>query len=124
MNRSKNFLIFYLIGVLIMCTLTMITSAHYINETFFVFLVGFSSVYIFVIVWFVLWLLVSIWVYKDAQKRDKSGILWCIIVILIGIIGFIIWLLVRGEVPSSGRKCSYCGRPLSMDVRVCPYCGK
>jgi len=98
-------------------------SAQYPNETFFALFLGLSPFYIFVLVWFVLWLLVAVWVYKDANKRDKSGILWSIIVILFGFIGLIIWLLVRGEVPISGRKCSNCGRPLTMDVKVCPYCG-
>ncbi len=124
MNRSKNFFIFYLIGLLIIYSLTAMTSAQYPNETCFVLLLVLSPVYIFVIVWFILWILVAVWVYKDAQKRDKNGVLWIIIVILLGIIGFIIWLLVRGEIPTSGRKCSNCGRPLPMDARVCPYCGK
>ena len=124
MNKSKNFFIFYLIGMLIICLLTIMTSAQYLNETCFALLLVLSPVYIFVIVWFVLWLLVAVWVYKDAQKRDKNGVLWFIIVIIIGIIGFIIWLLLRGEVPKSGRKCSNCGRLLPNDAKVCPYCGK
>ena len=124
MNRSKNFFIFYLIGLLIIYALTTMASAQYPNGTCFTLLFVLSPVYIFVIVWFILWILVSVWVYKDAQKRDKSGVLWMIIVILLGVIGFIIWLLVRGEVPKSGRKCSNCGRPLTMDARVCAYCGK
>ena len=100
------------------------TSAQYPNETCFALLLVLSPVYIFVVVWFVLWIIVAVWVYKDARKRDKSGVLWFIIVILLGVIGFIIWLLVRGEVPKSGRKCSNCGRPIPMDAKVCPYCGK
>ncbi len=47
-----------------------------------------------VIVLFV-WLYVLYWVYKDAKRRGKSGALWLIIVFFLGIIGLIIWLIVR-----------------------------
>lgn len=47
------------------------------------------------IVMFIVFLLIAIWVYKDAEKRGKSGALWLIIVLLTGIIGLIIWLVVR-----------------------------
>jgi hypothetical protein len=48
-------------------------------------------------------ILVGIWIYKDAEKRGKSGILWLLILIvasvLFNFIGFIviliIWLAVR-----------------------------
>ena len=33
--------------------------------------------------------------YKDAEKRGKSGVLWLIVVWVLGIIGLIIWLVVR-----------------------------
>jgi len=50
---------------------------------------------IFAVVWFVIWLLVAIWVYKDAEKRGANGVLWLIVVVLLGIIGLIIYLVVR-----------------------------
>ncbi|MEM0467045.1 MAG: zinc ribbon domain-containing protein [Candidatus Thermoplasmatota archaeon] len=77
------------------------------------------------IIWFVVWILVAIWVYKDAEKRGKSGVIWLLIVILTGIIGLIIWLVVRGE-KSQGpaRMCPSCGRSIPEDARVCPYCNK
>ncbi len=50
---------------------------------------------IFLVVWFVIWLLVAIWVYKDATKRGANGVLWLIVVLLLGIIGLIIYLVVR-----------------------------
>lgn len=79
---------------------------------------------IVVLAWFVIWILVGIWVYKDAEKRGKSGALWLIIVILLGIIGIIIWLVVRGEKSSSSRHCPNCGREIPQDARSCPYCNK
>ena len=81
------------------------------------------------IIWFIIGILIAIWVYKDAEKRGSSGILWLIIVLLTGIIGLIIWLVVRppiggGKPAGSDRKCPNCGRAIPMDARTCPYCGK
>lgn len=82
------------------------------------------SCLIFALIWFVVWILVAIWVYKDAEKRGKSGVLWLIIVILLGLIGLIIWLVVRGEKAVSTRNCPNCGRGIPEDARSCPYCNK
>lgn len=49
----------------------------------------------FVLVWFIICILIAVWVYRDAEKRGKSGVLWLIVVILLGLIGIIIWLIVR-----------------------------
>lgn len=49
-------------------------------------------------------ILAAIWIYKDAEKRGKSGVLWVILMVIVGwlilpIIGIIIiaiiWLIVR-----------------------------
>jgi peptidoglycan/LPS O-acetylase OafA/YrhL len=78
-----------------------------------------------IIIWFIVWILVAIWVYRDAEKRGKNKVLWLIIVILIGIIGLIIWLVIRGDVidKAGGRKCLHCGREIPEDAMTCPYCG-
>jgi Na+/H+-dicarboxylate symporter len=91
----------------------------------------------FCIIWIVILvvsLLIAIWVYKDADKRGSSGALWLIIVIFTGIIGLIIWLVVRppiggkasGETSTSSggsdRRCPNCGRVIPLDANVCPYC--
>ena len=44
---------------------------------------------------FIIGLLIAIWVYKDAKKRGMSGGLWLLIVILFGLLGLIIYLIVR-----------------------------
>ena len=47
------------------------------------------------IVWFVIGILLCIWVYRDAEKREMNGVLWLIITLIAGIIGLIIYLVVR-----------------------------
>ena len=89
-----------------------------------------------VIVPLIIAILVAIWIYKDAEKRGKSGALWVLLLILasllLSFIGFVIvlvfWLATRppigGKPTSSGRICPACGRPIPMDSQICPYCGK
>lgn len=48
---------------------------------------------------FIINILILVWVYKDAKKRGASGALWVIIVLFTGIIGLIIWLVVRPPIP-------------------------
>src|SRR6266571_1703737 len=44
----------------------------------------------FLLFWLVIWILVAVWVYRDAESRHANGALWAIIVILLGLIGLII----------------------------------
>jgi len=50
-------------------------------------------------VWFIMAILIAVWVYRDAEKRGESGVLWLIIVLITGIIGLIIWLIIRRDKP-------------------------
>lgn len=98
---------------------------------------------VIIAVMWIIWLLIAIWVYKDAEKRRKSGIVWFLIAFILGIVGVIIWFLVRPpitEAPGqhvaqpgapapaktvdSDRRCPNCGRIIPMDARACPYCAK
>lgn len=49
------------------------------------------------IVWFVIAILLCIWVYRDAESRGMNGVLWLIVVLIAGILGLIIYLIVRKE---------------------------
>jgi len=51
-----------------------------------------------IIVWFVQLILATL-VYKDAEKQEKSGLLWFILIIIpwVGILFLIGYLVVRGE---------------------------
>jgi len=53
------------------------------------------------IIWFVVWILVAIWVYRDAESRGMNGVLWLIVLILTGIVGLIIYFVVRKEKKSA-----------------------
>ncbi|MFH0816485.1 MAG: hypothetical protein V1934_06695 [Methanobacteriota archaeon] len=49
--------------------------------------------------WFVVWLLVGIWVYKDARSRGMSGALWMLIVLFLGLLGIILYMIIRKKHP-------------------------
>ena len=47
------------------------------------------------IIFCIISLLIAIWVYKDAKKRDMNAAVWLLIVLVTGCIGCIIYLVVR-----------------------------
>ena len=47
------------------------------------------------LIWFVIAVVLGVWVYNDAERRGQSGPLWLVIVLLTGVIGLVIWLVVR-----------------------------
>ena len=66
---------------------------QYPSDFFGGFLVG-ACCYLYFF-FLIIWILIGIWVYKDAERRGKSGALWLLIVIILGLIGIIIWLIIR-----------------------------
>ena len=46
-------------------------------------------------IWFIIGILICIWVYRDAQSRGMSGLLWALVTFFLSIIGLIIYLVVR-----------------------------
>ncbi len=117
-----SILLFFLINVF------SIVNAQYDTYTGYT-LAG--ACFLWIIIWFVIFIVIAIWVYGDAEKRGKSGGLWLIIVILLGLIGIIIWLIVRPpfkseskKVEDDRRRCPNCGRSIPFDANTCPYCSK
>lgn len=98
-------------------------------------------------------ILIAVWVYKDAKRRDMSAGPWVLLVIFTGLIGLIIYLVVRrdnpvrtvtgtgqgatgGRVdlpPSGGQDvggqgggrnlCGSCGSAVSPTAKHCTQCG-
>ncbi len=54
-----------------------------------------SSIIIFAVVWLIIDILLLIWVYKDAKKRDMNAVVWVIFVFFCGCCACIIYLIVR-----------------------------
>lgn len=127
MNKTKKLSIIALACILLSLATTSASAADSTDTAAFL---GFSALICGVLVAvFIVFILIAIWVYRDAEKRGSSGVLWLIIVIITGIVGLIIWLVVRPPIggkagQGAGRMCPNCGRPIPMDARVCPYCGK
>lgn len=91
-------------------------------------------------------ILIGVYVYRDAAGRGMNAALWTLIAVLApALVGFIIYLLVRGSYsdlqcpscantiieqyvvcPKCGAKlkasCSNCGLPVESDWTVCPKC--
>ena len=55
----------------------------------------YMTMIVMVIIFYVISILIAIWVYKDAKKRDMNATVWLLIVLLTGCIGCIIYLVVR-----------------------------
>ena len=140
MNISKKFLLIALAFILLSLAISTAVNAYddyywdtTSEEAAGLALFGLGLMCIIPIILLIIGILIAIWVYRDAEKRGSSGVLWLIICLLTGIIGLIIWLVVRppiggkpdsAKTADSGRMCPSCGRPIPMDARVCPYCGK
>ena len=116
-------------------------------------------------VWFgvVLWIIIAfiiigavileiyicVWVYRDAKKRNMDEVVWLIIVLIFGILGLIIYLIIRNPIePEKGvqpvevistpseapipqeipkqrntKYCSMCGAKIPIEAQFCSYCG-
>ena len=76
-------------------------------------------------------LLIGLWIYRDAESRGESGVLWLCIVFFLNFIGLIIWLLVRPpkkeelerRVVEKVLVCPYCRVENAPNVRFCGNCG-
>lgn len=87
--------------------------------------------FIGIVFYFFISLIIAYWMLKDADKRGRNGVIWFIIGLLLGIIGLIIWFIIRPKTykektrgKEAERTCPNCGRVIPEDARTCPYCSK
>ena len=66
--------------------------------------------------------LIGVYVFRDATSRGMNAVLWTLIAVIApSLIGFIIYLLVRGNY--SNLKCGACGANIRESFLICPACG-
>lgn len=66
--------------------------------------------------------IVGVYVYRDAKRRGMNAALWTLVAVLApSLIGFIIYLLVRGSY--SDLRCPRCDTRVNDTFVVCPKCG-
>ena len=91
---------------------------------------GFPFIGIFSILLLVFWIIVIVWVYRDAEQRGMNGVLWALLVFIGNLIGLLIYLIVRSDnIPASTPKkeiyiCSNCKKPIDPSFKFCPHCGE
>lgn len=92
----------------------------------------------------VYWVLVALWMYKDAAKARLSPLYWGVIGLFTNIIGLIVYKIYRksaqtcpacGAVQGNshlycsscgsplGRRCAHCGKKVGAKDQFCPNCG-
>lgn len=102
--------------------------------------IGRFALFLLPVAFILLWGAVLIWVYRDAEMRGMSGILWLLLVLIGNVIGLLIYAIVRSETPVRRKDqgpaadapppavppliCGSCGKPLGAGFEFCPYCGK
>lgn len=63
-----------------------------------------------------------VWVAKDAKNRGMdNAVLWMILVMITGVIGFVIYILVRPQ--GNVVPCAQCGNKRLQVSAKCPHCG-
>ncbi len=72
-----------------------------------------------VISFVIYWLLLPVWVFINASRRDNHPALWSILTLFTNIVGMIVYLVVRPE----AHQCQHCKEPIERDYVVCPICG-
>jgi hypothetical protein len=121
---------------------------HHVTVNGFDFL-GFRPWFPFVPLWsvsfifLVVWIAVIIWVYKDAERRGMSSLLWALLVFIGNLIGLLIYLIVRQDHPLREEQgtadveppatassseirtmvCPACQKPVEKSYAFCPHCG-
>lgn len=93
----------------------------------------FFPLWSFSLFFFIIWIAIVIWVFRDAEQRGMSGILWALLVLIGNLIGLLIYLIMRQEHASSHQEqtvqtrqtvtCHSCAKILDKDFIYCPHCG-
>jgi hypothetical protein len=85
--------------------------------------VGCVAAIVFSIIMFGIAIAIMVWVFKDAKARgDQNAVLWLVLVFFTGIIGLIIYIVVRPK--GDLAPCGNCHNKKLMTLVKCPHCGQ
>jgi RNA polymerase subunit RPABC4/transcription elongation factor Spt4 len=90
--------------------------------------IGFAG--LFGLLFLAFWIVLIVWVYRDAEKRGMNAIVWALVVFFLHFLGLIIYMLIRSEHPVRSREPGSAGAPFAppaapiMAPPTCPKCGK
>lgn len=96
------------------------------------FALRWTSLSLFSFALLVLWIVVIVWVYRDAERRGMNGVLWALLVLIGNLIGLLIYLIVRtdsipGTLTQRGSPattlCPSCQKSVDAGFAFCPLCG-
>jgi uncharacterized membrane protein YhaH (DUF805 family) len=90
--------------------LNVVAQDELTDEEWALFGMGMAIIAICMVIILVIAILIAVWLYKDAEKRGKSGILWVLVLLvaafILNIIGvilvIIIWMVVRPPIGAPG----------------------
>ena len=66
-------------------------------------------------------LLLAVWVFRDARRRDFLPAMWGLLTLIGNVVAWLVYMLVRTR--GVGRRCPRCGTALRMGFAYCPACG-
>ena len=81
-------------SVLLSFLLMILFSPSVSAEPFYRYVIQEFFYYCFAL-WLVFTVILLVYVYGDAERRDRNGIKWVFIIIVLNIIGVFIWIFVR-----------------------------
>ena len=79
------------------------------------------------VIFFIVWLYLLFWIYKDAERRGSSGVLWAVLWFFFSWIALIIWLIVRGPIQSRANVqhvVHHNAPPVVTPAQFCPTCSQ
>ena len=83
---------------------------------------GFGCGCIVLLVCLAIWIALAVWVYRDAKSRGMdNAVLLTIVTVITGILGVIIYLLMRPK--GNLVPCPSCGKKRLEGSAKCPHCG-
>jgi len=89
----------------------------------------FSGASLMPIALLILWIIVVIWVYRDAEQRGMNGVLWALLVFVGNLVGLLIFLIIRNDNAAvrldseNAKPCPKCGKPVQQRFSFCAHCG-